>query len=569
MKAVRPKEFATAEVLAIVTNHLGNANSKRPVWTQMVSQSSYMQDAGAVLRSKALADLMVLDTPDEPAFNDLVFVAAKACAVPIALITLLDTDRQWFKARFGLEVCETEIEHSVCQIDIDRADLLEILDLTVDGRTRANPLVTGEQHFRAYAGAPLVLRSGVVVGRLCVIDTIPRPQGLSEMEKAMLRSLARLASESLELRRGTMVSDRMATLQTALLEIGETIRNSRDMEQMAFTTAGIVGRVLSADRAGFASVDEAVETIDVQTDWTAPGIMSIAGLHRLNAYGDLHESLADGEPLVVWDALNNERNVHNLHNSMRIGVRSFVDMPVCDNGKTIAFFFVHSAHPRTWAAEEIAFLRSVADRLEAGVAQYRAEQQQGIINSEIAHRLKNTLTMVQAIARQTLTSVADREAVHVFSQRLIALSAAHDALLSTHWIQADLRTIADTAIGTIGFADRCTLNGPPLALGPRAAVSFSLIVHELLTNAFKYGALSNEKGAVSLTWGIKAGEDEDLLVINWRENGGPPVTAPARRGFGSKLINIGLVGTGGVDLRYDRAGFSADLQTSLRHLAQA
>lgn len=389
------------------------------------------------------------------------------------------------------------------------------------------------------------------------------------MEKAMLRSLARLASENLELRRGAKVSDRMVTLQTALVEIGETIRNSRDTEQMAFSTAGIVGRVLSADRAGFASVDEAVETIDIQTDWTAPGILSIAGRHRLNAYGDLRESFAHGEPLVVWDAFSSERALHNPQNAMRIGVRSLVDMPVRDNGKTIALFFVHSAHPRLWPAEEIAFLRSAADRLEAGVAQHRAEQQQRIINGEIAHRLKNTLTMVQAIARQTLTSVADRGAVHVFSQRLIALSAAHDTLLSTHWTQADLRTIANTVIETIGFAERCTLDGPPLALGPRAAVSFSLIVHELLTNAFKYGALSNEEGAVLLTWGIEAGEDEDLLVIHWRESGGPPVSAPARRGFGSKLISIGLAGTGGVDLRYDRAGFSADLQSSLRHLAQA
>jgi two-component sensor histidine kinase len=569
MRAIHSNDFCSPAVVAIIANDLRSMNSENPVWNQMVSHSSQMTEGGTVLRAKALADLMVLDSPEEATFNDLVFVAAQACTAPIALITLLDTNRQWFKARFGLDVCETEIEHSVCRIDIDRADFLEIVDLTVDGRTKANPLVMGERHFRAYAGAPLVLRSGVVVGRLCVIHTAPRPEGLSEMEIAMLRSLARLASENLELRRGAKVSNRMVTLQTALVEIGETIRSSRDTEQMAFATAGIVGRVLSADRAGFASVDEAVETIEVQADWTAPGIVSIAGRHRLNAYGDLRESFAHGEPLIVWDALSNERTLLILQNSMRIGVRSLVDMPVRHNGKTIALFFVHSAHPRSWPAEEIAFLRSAADRLEAGVAQHRTEQQQRIINGEIAHRLKNTLTMVQAIARQTLGSIEDREAVDAFGQRLIALSSAHDALIETHWTQADLRTIATTVIDTIGFADRCTLDGPPLALGPRAAVSFSLIVHELLTNAFKYGSLSNDKGAVSLNWGIDTVKDEDLLVIQWRENGGPPVSGPARHGFGSKLLNIGLVGTGGVNLRYDRAGFSADLQASLRHLNQA
>jgi len=208
----------------------------------VLSLSASAADVGAVQRAKALAELMVLDTPDEQSFDDLVFVAAKACGVPIALITLLDTDRQWFKAKYGLDVCETDIEHSVCRIDIDKGDLLEIVDLTADARTKRNPLVTGEKHFRAYAGAPLVLRSGAVVGRLCVIDTAPRPAGLSEMERAMLQALARLASENLELRRIAKASERLTELQTALVEIGEVIRSSSGTEEMTSgTSATLVG----------------------------------------------------------------------------------------------------------------------------------------------------------------------------------------------------------------------------------------------------------------------------------------------------------------------------------------
>ena len=253
---------------------------------------------------------------------------------------------------------------------------------------------------------------------------------------------------------------------------------------------------------------------------------------------------------------------------MRVGVRSLVDMPVRDRGKTIAVFFVHSAHPRPWPAEEISFLRSAADRLEAGVARLRTEQQQVIVNGEIAHRLKNMLTMVQAIASQTLRNVTDRDAVYAFERRLMALSAAHDALLQMSWTQADLQTIAATVIDAIGFSDRVDMSGPTVALGPRAALSFSLIVHELLTNACKYGALSNDHGEVSLTWGILNGQESDLLSIQWRERGGPPVVPPTRRGFGSKLINIGLVGTGGVDVRYEPSGLAADLHASMRHLVQ-
>ncbi len=302
-----------------------------------MSLSADRTDFGAAQRARALADLMVLDTPDEQAFDDLVFVAAKACDVPIALITLLDTDRQWFKAKYGLEVCETEIEHSVCRIEIDQGDLLEIVDLTNDARTKRNPLVTGARHFRAYAGAPLVLRSGAIVGRLCVIDTVPRPEGLSEMEKAMLQALARLASENLELRRIAKASERLTALQTALVEIGETIRSSHDTAEMASATAAIVGRTLSADRAGFGSVNEDVDTIDVETDWTAPGAVSIAGRHRLDEYGNLREPLVVGDPLVVWDALTDDRTLHKLESAMRVGVRSLVDMPVRDRGKPSPF----------------------------------------------------------------------------------------------------------------------------------------------------------------------------------------------------------------------------------------
>lgn len=525
-------------------------------------------DVGARHRAKALADLMVLDTPDEQAFDDLVFIAAKACDVPIALITLLDVDRQWFKAKYGLDVQETDIEHSVCRIEIDRGDMLGITDLTADRRTNCNPLVTGAQHFRAYAGAPLVLRSGAVVGRLCVIDTEPRPEGLSELERAMLRALARLASENLELRRTARVSNRLTELQAALVEIGEAIRGSGDAGQMASATAAIVGRVLTADRAGLGSVDDAIETIDIKTDWTAPGILSIAGRHRLDEYVSLREPLVYGDPLVVADALTDERAFSNLSIAMRIGVRALVDMPVREHGRTIALFFVHSAQPRPWLAEEVAFLRSATDRLEAGVARHRSDEQQRIVNGEIAHRLKNMLTMVQAIASQTLRSASDRESVYAFERRLMALSAAHDALLQNSWAQADLKSIATTVVEAIGFTDRVKMDGPPVALGARAALSFSLIVHELLTNACKYGSLTGDVGDVALTWEIRTDDGDDRLMIKWRERGGPPVTPPTRRGFGSKLISIGLAGTGGVDLRYDPGGFAADLQAPMRHLAK-
>jgi len=93
-------------------------------------------------------------------------------------------------------------------------------------------------------------------------------------------------------------------------------------------------------------------------------------------------------------------------------------------------------------------------------------------------------------------------------------------------------------------------------------------VHELLTNACKYGSLKGESGNVSLTWEIESNDGGECLMVKWREWGGPLVIPPTRRGFGSKLIGIGLVGTGGVDIRYEPDGFAADLQAPMRHLTK-
>jgi len=240
-------------------------------------------------------------------------------------------------------------------------------------------------------------------------------------------------------------------------------------------------------------------------------------------------------------------------------------MPVRERGRTVAIFIVNASRPRFWTADELLFLRSVADRLEAGVARLRAEQQQSVLNGEINHRLKNMLSMVQAIASQTLRTVSERAPVESFERRLVALSAAHDVLLQKSWKDADLRTVAKAVVETVGFSERITLDGPSVPLGARAALSFSLVVHELMTNACKYGALCVEGGHVELTWAI---EDNDLIV-RWRERGGPPVVSPSRKGFGSRLIRLGLTGTGGTELRYEPNGFEADLRASVEHLAQA
>jgi GAF domain-containing protein len=148
------------------------------------------------VRLAALRALLVLDTDPEERFDRIVAFAAEEFGVPIALVSLIDRNRQWFKARVGMDVCETDRDISFCGHAILGADVFVIPDARQDERFRDNPLVTGAPHIRFYAGAPLVLGSGEIVGTLCVIDTVPR--GFDAMDGAILATLGKIVSQELQ-----------------------------------------------------------------------------------------------------------------------------------------------------------------------------------------------------------------------------------------------------------------------------------------------------------------------------------------------------------------------------------
>lgn len=172
----------------------------------------------------------------------------------------------------------------------------------------------------------------------------------------------------------------------------------------------------------------------------------------------------------------------------------------------------------------------------------RAEDTQRLLIGELNHRVKNTLATVQAIASQGFRHArSEKDFQDTFSGRLQALSRAHSMLSATTWESAGLRRlIADhVAIGAVS-EDRLLLDGPEVDLPPEMALRLSLVIHELATNAHKYGAFANASGTVSLRWHL----DGEVLAIEWSEHGGPPVSPPERRGFGSTLIEHSMAGDG-------------------------
>ncbi|TVR07936.1 MAG: PAS domain S-box protein [Salinarimonadaceae bacterium] len=173
----------------------------------------------------------------------------------------------------------------------------------------------------------------------------------------------------------------------------------------------------------------------------------------------------------------------------------------------------------------------------------RADEHRSLLVDELNHRVKNTLATVQSLAAQSLRSAADPvEGQKAFSGRLIALSRAHDVLTRGYWKSGNLREVVQEAATPFDDADarQISIDGPEVEVEPRLALALSMALHELLTNAAKYGALTTASGRVELNWSVTGDDGGRRLRLTWRESGGPPVKPPTREGFGSRLIQGGL-----------------------------
>ena len=167
----------------------------------------------------------------------------------------------------------------------------------------------------------------------------------------------------------------------------------------------------------------------------------------------------------------------------------------------------------------------------------RGEMLHDLLIEELNHRVKNTLAILQAIATQTFRS-ASRIEREKFEGRLGALAEAHNLLSKERWEGSELKDVIARVLQPylLNGPERLRMSGPDVPLVPRLAVVLSMIVHEIATNAAKYGALSNDTGRVALDWEVIMENAERKLRLVWTESGGPPVTAPVQRGFGSRLI---------------------------------
>jgi two-component sensor histidine kinase len=194
---------------------------------------------------------------------------------------------------------------------------------------------------------------------------------------------------------------------------------------------------------------------------------------------------------------------------------------------------------------------------EQNAERERSEEHIKQLLNEVDHRSKNVLSVVQAIARQTAITSPD-EFVTRFSERMQTLAASHDLLVKSRWQGIEISDLIRVQLAHFKdlIGSRIKLDGPSLRLSVAAAQTLGMIMHELATNAAKYGALSNNSGCVEICWHAHQGEANDVFMISWTECGGPNVVAPSRRGFGSTVVKTMAESSldGDVDLDFAPTG---------------
>jgi anti-sigma regulatory factor (Ser/Thr protein kinase) len=233
-------------------------------------------------RLAALRRYRILDTAPEDAFDDLTLLASHICGTPMALITLIDADRQWFKSERGLGIRETERSVAFCTHAITQTAILEIPDTREDERFRNNPFVTGQPHIRFYAGAPLVTPDGYALGTLCVVDTQPRR--LSPEQMRALDALRHQAQAQLELRRNLYeLRQALAERDTAQAEQVALIAGLRaSLEKvdkltalMPYTSTCEMNIVVPAEPESIPRVSEGVKQLLEGKGWREEDIMPV------------------------------------------------------------------------------------------------------------------------------------------------------------------------------------------------------------------------------------------------------------------------------------------------------
>lgn len=472
---------------------------------------------GEAERLAALHAYDILDTAREPAFDDITALVARICEAPIAMVNLIDADRQWFKSEVGLGVRETPLETSFCRHALLEQDRLVVPDATRDARFECNPLVTAAGGLRFYAGVLLKDEAGLPLGTLCVLDTQARPGGLTDIQAEALEVLARQVMNLLNLRRalaaGRRADQDLVAAAAALAESEAKFRAiAESMPQMVWSTRPDgFHDYYNARWYEFTGVPAGSNDGEAWSGMFHPD-------DQEGAWTRWQHSLATGEPYEIEYRLRRADGVYRWTLGRAAPIRN-------EAGEITRWF---------GTCTDIEDLK-------------RAEQAKDLLSQELSHRIKNIFAVISALialsARQFPEARAFAAAVRT---RINALARAHEFvrphsdssrfLVGTMTLHGFLKDLFQPYADAHG-RPRVVVEGDDADFDDQAATSVALLFHELATNAAKYGALSLEGGGVSLDTRMRDGR----FIMVWEEQGGPALAGPPEHvGFGSSLATVSV-----------------------------
>ena len=437
--------------------------------------------------------------------------AAALCGTPVALVTVLEETQQIFLSRTGVDMDGTPREISFCTHAILGDEMMVVTDATADPRFADNPLVTGELHVRFYAGLPLLTDEGVALGTLCVLDTAPRPEGLTALQRQGLETLADSVMARLRDTR-----DAAAWRHAE----NEARRALGDSESRFHTLADVMPQMVwSTLPDGYHDYYNArwYEFTGVpagSTDgkgWS--GVFHPDDQER--AWAAWRHSLATGEPYQIEYRLRHHDGAYRWVLGRALPIRN-------KEGRITRWFGTCT---------------DVHEQKEAAV-------EREVVAHELSHRIKNIFAVISGLisfaARRT-TMMQGEKIAGDLRERIAALGRAHD-FVRPHSLLSQPASRQDSLHGLLTelFAAYAhdgggiAVAGDDVTVDDRAATPLALLFHELATNACKYGALSADAGRVAVT--VAAGPE--TVTLDWVETGGPPVEPVATEGFGSQLIEL-------------------------------
>lgn len=469
-------------------------------------------------RLAALNDSDLLDSPEEKIFDRAVKLATSVLGTPVGLLSLVDDRRQFFKAQVGLpdpvaDDRETPLSHSFCQHVVRTDAPLVIPDARQDPLVRENPAIA-ELGVVAYLGVPVRDDRGHVLGSFCAIDHEVRDW--TDREREILENIVVGVESEIALRAEL---SRRRDAETAVREAEERLRLALQAGRVGSFDLDLPSGAVRWDKATYDLWWIAQDDPDPMAAARArvhPGDLAVTLARRKAAFDPAGDGTYSLEFRILHPDTKELRWLH-LDGQVRFGD----GVPV----------------------RAVGTVRSITERRQA-------EERNKLLTQELNHRVKNLFAIVMGMIRLTARSATTpAEMAAALAGRVQALSIAHQ--LAQPAVTGDTPPDAETTLGTLldavlaphaRLGDGYERSGPETPIAPRAASNLALVFHELVTNAAKYGALSEAGGKLNIDWSHEhqtIGGDTPVLRLVWQESGCPGGGAPeSEDGFGSTLIRM-------------------------------